>query len=201
MECHVVVRKDFPCGHVTEKPCVELSEGYQCQEPCITILECLHPCPGNCSDCRQGRMHVPCQEPCERKRVCQHLCAEPCTKNCPPCTEPCGNRCLHSKCPKLCREPCAPCKVSNVIRWCHYASIFVSLDIAIDVCHGTAALLKFDQTIIGKNKPSSVSAPIFRVTDQSTVKCHHFENCNFYKDLYGERARLAHSAHLPYKTL
>ena len=43
----------------------------------------------------------------------------------------------------------------------------------------------------GKNKPSLVSAPIFRVTDQSTVKCHHFENCNLYKVLYGEQARLA----------
>ena len=53
----------------------------------------------------------------------------------------------------------------------------------------------------GNNKPSVVSELIFRVTDQSTVKCHHFENCNFYKDLYGERTRLARSAHLPYKTL
>ena len=49
---------------------------------------------------------------------------------------------------------------------------------SVDLCHGTAALLKFDQTQIkhttGKNKPSLVSAPIFRVTDQSTVKCHQF---------------------------
>ena len=51
----------------------------------------------------------------------------------------------------------------------------------------------------GKNRPTLVSAPIFRVTDQSKVKCHHFENCNFNKDLYGEWASLAHSAHLPYK--
>ena len=54
----------------------------------------------------------------------------------------------------------------------------------------------------GKNKPSLVSTPIFRVTDQSTVKCHPFENYNFYKVLYGECTRLAPSAHiLPYKTL
>ena len=45
----------------------------------------------------------------------------------------------------------------------------------------------------GKNKPSVESELIFRVTDQSTVKCHHFENCNFYKVLYGERTRLAQS--------
>ena len=42
-----------------------------------------------------------------------------------------------------------------------------------------------------KDKPSLVSAPIFRVTDQTTVTCHHFENCKLYKVLYGERARLA----------
>ena len=28
-----------------------------------------------------------------------------------------------------------------------------------------------------KNKPSLVSPPILKVTDQSTVKCHHLENC------------------------
>ena len=33
------------------------------------------------------------------------------------------------------------------------------------------------------------------------VKFHHFENCKFYKDVYGEQARHARSAHLPYKTL
>ena len=43
----------------------------------------------------------------------------------------------------------------------------------------------------GKNKPSLVSALIFWVTDQTTMKCHHFENCDFYKVLYGERARHA----------
>ena len=79
------------------------------------------------------------------------------------------------------------------------------LEPVIDLCHGTASLLKFYQTvikhIIGKNKPSLVLAPIFRVADQSTVKCHHFENCHFCKILYGERAKHAHSAHLPYKTL
>ena len=41
----------------------------------------------------------------------------------------------------------------------------------------------------GKNKLRLVGAPIFRVTEESTVKCHHFESCNFYKVLYGERAR------------
>ena len=76
--------------------------------------------------------------------------------------------------------------------------------IAIDLCHGTAAKdwpnTKIKHTT-GKNKSSLVSAPIFRVTDQSTVKCHHFENCHFYEVLYGEWASLACSSYLPYKTL
>ena len=115
MECQVAVTKQFPCGHVEEGPCVKVSRKTKCTEPCLARLDCLHPCPGNCSDCRQGRMHVTCQEPCERIRVCQHVCTEPCTKNCPPCHEKCANRCLHSKCTKRCCEPCVPCKVSGML--------------------------------------------------------------------------------------
>lgn len=111
--CQKIVKKEFDCGHEIEKPCYELSEsGYRCEEPCRANLECEHPCVGNCSDCKQGRMHVPCQADCDRRRVCLHLCKEPCTKNCPPCDEKCENRCVHSKCPKTCRKTCTPCRVS-----------------------------------------------------------------------------------------
>ena len=112
-ECQKIVKKEFACGHEIEKPCHELSEsGYRCKEPCRAILECEHPCDGNCSDCKQGRMHVPCQADCDRRRVCLHLCQEPCTKNCPPCPDKCENRCIHSRCPKTCMELCTPCRVS-----------------------------------------------------------------------------------------
>ena len=111
--CQNIVKMEFDCGHEIEKPCFELSEGnYQCEEPCRAILECEHPCVGNCSDCHQGRMHVPCQADCDRRRVCLHLCEEPCTKNCPPCPKKCENRCIHSRCPKTCMELCTPCRVS-----------------------------------------------------------------------------------------
>lgn len=111
-QCQKIVKKEFNCGHEIEKPCWELSESYRCEEPCRAILECEHPCVGNCSECKQGRMHVPCEADCERRRVCLHLCQEPCTKNCPPCPEKCENRCIHSRCPKQCMEPCTPCRVS-----------------------------------------------------------------------------------------
>ena len=79
---------------------------------------------------------------------------------------------------------------SSLARFQFEKCAFLSLRVvSIDLCHGTAAKV-WSYTRIGhttgKNKPSLVSAPIVRVTDQSTVKCHHFENCNFYKDLYGE---------------
>ena len=111
-QCPRIIKREFDCGHEIEKPCWELSESYRCEEPCRATLECEHQCVGNCGKCRQGRMHVPCEASCERIRVCLHLCEEPCTKNCPPCTAKCENRCSHSRCPKQCMEPCTPCRVS-----------------------------------------------------------------------------------------
>ena len=112
-QCPRIIKREFDCGHEIEKPCWELSKRYRCEEPCRATLECEHQCVGNCSTCRQGRMHVPCEANCERVRVCLHLCEEPCTKNCPPCPEKCENRCSHSRCPKQCMEPCTPCRVST----------------------------------------------------------------------------------------
>ena len=39
-------------------------------------------------------VHPPCDHPCERRLVCGHFCKAPCSKVCPPCTEPsCINTC------------------------------------------------------------------------------------------------------------
>ena len=115
LQCPKIIKREFDCGHQIVKPCWELSGRYRCKEPCRAILECEHQCVGNCSKCRQGRMHVPCEADCERIRVCLHVCGEPCTKTCPPCPEKCENRCTHSRCPKQCMEPCTPCRVSMLI--------------------------------------------------------------------------------------
>ena len=40
-----------------------------------------------------------------------------------------------------------------------------------------------------------------RVIHQNILKRRHFEKFNFYKVMYSERASLARSAHLPYRTL
>ena len=52
---------------------------------------------------------MPCKAKCDRTLFCGHNCSEPCTKNCPPCKEKCGNNCKHSKCKKKCGDPCEPC--------------------------------------------------------------------------------------------
>lgn len=113
-QCEKIVQKRFECGHEIEKPCWEVSEYAQCEEPCRATLDCGHPCIGNCRECKQGRIHVPCEADCNRKRVCLHPCKEPCTTNCPPCPEKCENRCYHSRCPRQCMEACAPCRVSTM---------------------------------------------------------------------------------------
>ena len=73
--------------------------------------------------------------------------------------------------------------------------------VAIDFYHSIDALLKFNQTEIKhaneKDKTKLVSGPIVRVIHQSIKKRRHFENFNFYKVLYGERASLARSVCLP----
>ena len=43
-----------------------------CNKPCNTVLECTHPCVGTCSQCLQGRIHVPCNEKCGRPQICGH---------------------------------------------------------------------------------------------------------------------------------
>ena len=57
-------------------------------------------------------------------------------------------------------------------QWCRYTRSYTPLS------RYSCSSLSFIKNIIkhttGKNKPSLVSAPVFRVTDQSTVKCHHF---------------------------
>ena len=53
-----------------------------------------------------------------------------------------------------------------------------------------------------KSKPKLVSGPIVcTVIHQSIAKRHQFENCDYYKVLYGRWAERASLARLPYKSL
>ncbi|CAG0913264.1 unnamed protein product [Notodromas monacha] len=112
------VGKIGKCGHQLRLPChiiasgqiVSVEDGLEyCDHPCGALLACGHTCVGKCSDCLQGRIHMPCEEPCGRQLVCGHVCKVACSFNCPPCKEPCENSCPHSACSKLCGEPCSPC--------------------------------------------------------------------------------------------
>ena len=109
-KCKEKVEKILPCGHKEVVSCSTLIESHKCKVSCKTNLECGHECKGNCHNCKQGRIHMACENPCGRTLICSHPCAEPCTKDCPPCKRPCGNRCVHSACGKICGEPCAPCQ-------------------------------------------------------------------------------------------
>jgi len=80
-----------------------------CVRPCRIILECGHPCDGNCTDCFGGLFHKPCSKICEQAKVCGHICKDKCHKDCPPCEERCTKRCFHSVCDHACFEMCTPC--------------------------------------------------------------------------------------------
>ncbi|XP_051562536.1 NFX1-type zinc finger-containing protein 1-like [Myxocyprinus asiaticus] len=110
--CMVKVSMELKCGHMQEEPCYISQDSKKepnCWTMCGTTLKCGHPCPGTCHGCYQGRLHKGCIYECKRTLVCSHLCQEPCVRDCPPCSLPCENRCIHSVCKKNCGQPCAPC--------------------------------------------------------------------------------------------
>ena len=109
VRCSVKVPKTLSCMHAQEVACCIPPNDFKCPEPCESLLECGHPCPGTCSRCAGGRLHQPCSHPCNRNLPCGHVCRFPCTNACPPCEQSCRNYCNHSKCPRKCKEPCAPC--------------------------------------------------------------------------------------------
>ncbi|XP_039653022.1 NFX1-type zinc finger-containing protein 1 isoform X2 [Perca fluviatilis] len=110
-QCKVKVTLKLKCGHSQQDACFYKThiEQPECRTPCEEQLKCGHPCHGNCGKCYQGRFHYPCFHHCDRLLICSHKCREPCTRDCPPCQEPCENCCVHSKCMKPCGQPCAPC--------------------------------------------------------------------------------------------
>ncbi|XP_066288837.1 NFX1-type zinc finger-containing protein 1-like [Branchiostoma lanceolatum] len=110
MPCMEMVTYQLPCGHTTQAACSAKEESLVCDSPCQQLLRCQHPCAGTCGRCKQGRLHQQCTHHCNRVLVCSHQCTAPCTRNCPPCTKPCENRCIHSRCPHQCGKPCVPCQ-------------------------------------------------------------------------------------------
>lgn len=44
----------------------------KCQEKCSEKLLCGDICSGTCGECKQGRLHVPCEETCNKVNICNH---------------------------------------------------------------------------------------------------------------------------------
>ncbi|XP_053404555.1 NFX1-type zinc finger-containing protein 1-like [Mercenaria mercenaria] len=116
--CKATIDFTFPCGHNSVILCGD-TEVAKCQHPCEAILKCEHICSGTCSTCFSGKVHLPCRHECKRILVCGHACNDYCN-SCPPCTEYCENRCVHSKCNKSCGEPCVPCQEQCSWKCWHY---------------------------------------------------------------------------------
>ncbi|XP_034726304.1 NFX1-type zinc finger-containing protein 1 isoform X2 [Etheostoma cragini] len=110
-QCKVKVTLKLKCGHSQQDACFYQTQTEQpeCRSPCRKQLKCGHACRGTCGKCFQGRFHYLCFHKCDRLLICSHKCREPCTRDCPPCREPCEDCCVHSKCMKSCGQPCAPC--------------------------------------------------------------------------------------------
>jgi hypothetical protein len=99
-----------PCGHKEKTFCANSKKQNPiCPAKCgKTVEKCGHNCANVCGQCQEEN-HA-CQRNCERKLFCGHLCEKPChSGHCPPCAKACVVRCVHSTCPKLCRDICSSC--------------------------------------------------------------------------------------------
>ncbi|XP_066288823.1 NFX1-type zinc finger-containing protein 1-like [Branchiostoma lanceolatum] len=107
--CVEEITHQLTCGHTIQAVCSAKGNDLVCNTPCTQLLKCEHPCAGTCGRCKQGRLHQQCTHHCNRLLVCSHQCTASCTQDCPPCTKPCENRCVHSRCQHDCGKPCVPC--------------------------------------------------------------------------------------------
>jgi len=132
--CKALVTRKVPgCGHkVTEKCHVDVSSPiYICPSVCGHLQACGHSCSRKCQVCNKrvnGRItmagHGPCPVVCGRDySTCRHSCKEAChgVVPCKPCSSPCEVRCSHSKCSRLCSEPCPPCAEQSCASCCVHA--------------------------------------------------------------------------------
>ncbi|CAI7587420.1 unnamed protein product [Penicillium viridicatum] len=131
--CLMRVDKTVPgCNHTISLPChidVE-SKDYRCLAQCRTPLPCGHMCKRMCYRCvTRGPENIPanhgnCEQRCDRNHsTCAHTCSVPChgEEPCPPCKAPCEVHCGHSKCPRMCYDPCTPCAEEKCLSACPHS--------------------------------------------------------------------------------
>ena len=113
--------------HTAKIHCHQKNENLPCKSFCKHPLSCGHLCQGKCHECYptdtepkasqqidqtdDEQKHTPCMERCTRVLFCGHTCStkHPCSGACPPCTENCQVRCVHSSCNRQCGDVCVPC--------------------------------------------------------------------------------------------
>nr|XP_026689972.1 NFX1-type zinc finger-containing protein 1-like isoform X1 [Ciona intestinalis] len=121
--CFVDVSVKLPaCGHEQNVKCIASEKLYSipCKQKCEAVLDCGHACPGNCTDCLRGRVHVKCSNKCEKKLKCGHPCSGTCSVPCPPCTTECEIKCVHQKCANTCSSPCRKCRFACTWKCPHF---------------------------------------------------------------------------------
>ena len=132
--CREDVKRTIPgCGHVVTLSChVEFArKDFKCRAQCGAMLPCGHSCGRSCDSCNVRaddkvveQNHGACTKTCGRPYgTCGHACQETChgDKPCPPCQAPCDTRCSHSKCSRLCNEPCVPCAEDTCASSCPHS--------------------------------------------------------------------------------
>ncbi|OOG00383.1 hypothetical protein ASPCADRAFT_511396 [Aspergillus carbonarius ITEM 5010] len=134
VQCPTLVEREIPyCGHRMKVAChVNIqSVEYQCEAVCRRVLACGHNCKRACASCVTRTAtepvidHGTCTQLCGRPySTCAHACATQCHGEapCPPCAAPCDVQCGHSRCPRTCSEPCAPCAVPGCLSFCPHSS-------------------------------------------------------------------------------
>lgn len=138
VKCNIQVERIVPgCTHKVEVPCHQdvTSPIFECRAICASPTVCGHVCKKKCKSCvirehdPDGRTtyktdHGVCQQRCGRNyTTCNHSCDQRCHGEvpCASCIRPCENRCSHSRCAKLCSEPCRPCAESHCASECQHS--------------------------------------------------------------------------------
>ncbi|KAI1100416.1 P-loop containing nucleoside triphosphate hydrolase protein [Jackrogersella minutella] len=134
VKCRQRVEKMVPgCHHRVKVPCHEnvFQKSFICTATCDTSLLCGHSCRDVCKVCRTrdvttilSENHRPCTAVCGRSHgTCRHSCVKQCHpgEDCPPCRRTCDMQCSHSKCPRVCWQPCVPCAMDTCSSACPHS--------------------------------------------------------------------------------
>jgi hypothetical protein len=95
------------CGHPCARTCGE-RHAHGCDQACRVALVCGHDCQAGCGQPHTSLCGLACEVRCAHNRRCPRACWQACVS----CREPCGFSCRHSRCTRMCFQPCdrEPCQ-------------------------------------------------------------------------------------------